>query len=541
MNRQQIVSDLALFLLGSPRIEHSGEAIHLHRRKALALLAYLAMTGRAHERDSLAALLWPDLDQSSARAALRRHLWTLNEALDNGIEADEETIRLGENAVWLDVASFRSLVAVCQTHGHPESAVCELCLKNLTNAADLYRGDLLAGFTIPDCSEFEEWQFFETEALRRDYASVLSRLVHFHSANRDFERAISYARRWLSLDPLREDVHRQLMQLYDWSGQRSAALRQYEVCAKLLQEELQVRPEVETTHLYEAIQSGGRQPLPFLEHGQPEVLYARSGDHYIAYQVYGEGPATLVWIAGFVTHLEHAWKEPRLVEFRNRLASVARLIVFDKRGRGLSDRAAGSPTAQEMAKDTLAVMDATGVQQGILLGTSEGGAIAALLAANYPDRVSALILYGAFVKGTRSPDYPWAPPPAFWDRWRETMVETWGKPQALHVFAPSLASDAHLQRWWAEFLRMGASPGDIASLLEIERNLDVRDVLSKIRVPTLVLHRRGDQAIRVGSGRYLAAHISDAKYVELEGDDHFWWVGDVDSLLAEIERFIRQI
>ncbi len=535
------MSDLALFLLGTPHIERNGEAIHLHRRKAVALLAYLVMTGRAHERDSLAALLWPDLDQSDGRAALRRHLWTLNEALDNGIEADEETIRLGENAIWLDVASFRNLLALCQTHGHPESAVCDLCLKNMTDATDLYHGDLLAGFTIPDCPEFEEWQFFETEALRRDYASVLSRLVRFHSANQDFEQAVSYAQRWLSLDPLREDVHRQLMQLYDWSGQRNAALRQYEVCTKLLQEELRVRPENETTRLYEAIHSGNRPPLPFLERNQPEVHYARSGDYYIAYQVYGEGPVALVWIAGFVTHLEHAWKEPRLVEFRNRLASVARLVVFDKRGRGLSDRVPGSPTAEEMVKDTLAVMDAAGVQRGILLGTSEGGAIAALLAATNPDRISGLILYGAFVKGTQSSDYPWAPPLAFWDRWQEMMVETWGKPQALHVFAPSLASDAQFQRWWAEFLRMGASPGDIVSILDIERGLDVRDALSQIQAPTLILHRRGDKAILVGSGRYLAAHIPNAKYVELDGEDHFWWVGDVDSLLAEIERFLGQI
>jgi len=329
------------------------------------------------------------------------------------------------------------------------------------------------------------------------------------------------------------------MQLYDWAGQRSAALRQYEVCIKLLQTEMQVQPEVATMQLHAAIQSGNHQPLTVLEHDEPEVLYARSGSQYIAYQVYGEGSITLIWIAGFVTHLEYAWKEPRLVAFRNKLASMARLVIFDKRGRGLSDRTAGAPTEQETVEDTLAVMDAAGIQRGILLGTSEGGAIAALLAAAHPERVSALILYGAFLKGTRSPDYPWAPPSTFWDLWQEEMVETWGKPQALHVFAPSMASDPHFQRWWAEFLRMGASPGDIVSIIEVEKSLDVRSSLPHIQAPTLVLHRRGDQAIRVGSGRYLAAHIPNARYVELDGEDHFWWVGDVDSLLAEIEWFIR--
>jgi two-component SAPR family response regulator len=183
--------------------------------------------------------------------------------LDNAIEADEETVRLGEDTISLDVAALRSLIAACQKHGHPDSVVCDLCLNNLTDAVDLYRGDFLAGFSIPDCPEFEEWQFFETEALRRDMASALSRLVLYHSAKRDFERAISYARRWLSLDPLQEDVHRQLMQLYDWAGQRSAALRQYEVCTKLLQTEMQVQPEAATIQLHAAIQAGNHQPRLF--------------------------------------------------------------------------------------------------------------------------------------------------------------------------------------------------------------------------------------------------------------------------------------
>ncbi|MCI0397987.1 MAG: alpha/beta fold hydrolase [Chloroflexi bacterium] len=531
---------MSLSLLGSPRVERNGLLITISRRKAIALLVYLAVTGRTHQRDALAALLWPEMDQSAARSALRRHLWALGKALGGAVKADQETAGLGDEAIWLDVAAFRGLLAACRTHGHPEMVVCERCLEKLSRAADLYHDDFLAGFTLSGCPEFDEWQFFQTEGLRRDCADLLARLVRVYSARHDFERAISHTRRWLALDPLQEHVHRQLMQLYDWSGQRNAGLRQYELCKQRLEEELGVRPEATTTWLYEAIRAGNRQPLPIAAQEQPDVQYARSSDHYIAYQVYGDAPPSLVWIAGFVTHLEHAWAEPGLVHFRNRLAACSRLVLFDKRGRGLSDRVARPPTALEMVGDTLAVMDAAGVQRGVLLGTSEGGGIAAQFAAAYPERVAALILYGAFVKGTRSADYPWAPPASFWDQWQKKMVESWGQPQALEVFAPSLAGDRHFRRWWAEFLRMGVSPGDLASLIEIQRHLDVRHALAEIEAPTLVLHRRGDRAVPVGSGRYLAAHIRNARYVELEGIDHFWWVGDANSLLAEIENFLRK-
>lgn len=532
---------LKLLFLGSLQIEFNDRKITFSRRKAVALLSYLVITGRPHQRDTLASMFWPEQEHSKARAALRRHLWTLNDKLGGLISADRESIEIQAEDIWNDVEAFRSLVSDCRTHGHPEKVVCEICIENLVHAADLYRDDFLIGFTLPDCPEFDAWQFFEDESLRRDSADILSKLVGVNSASHNFEKAITYARRWLALDPLREDVHRQLMQLYDWAGQRSAALRQFEVCRQILESELGIEPESKTIHLYETIRLGDHQTLPVVEYTPPETHYAQSGDHHIAYQIYGNGPVDLVWIAGFVTHLEVAWQEPALVEFRNHLASFSRLILFDKRGRGLSDRTARPPDVEEMVEDTLSVMDAANVQQAVILGSSEGGAVAASFGATHPERTRALILYGAFIKGARSDDFPWAPPDAFWEEWSDQMLHTWGQPQALKVFAPSKLDDGRFRKWWAEFLRTGASPGDITAILETQKDLDVRDALPAIKVPTLVLHRRGDQAVYVGSARYLAAHVPDAVYVELEGADHFWWIGETDTILEEIEQFISAL
>jgi predicted ATPase/DNA-binding SARP family transcriptional activator len=248
---------LALYLLGPPRVELDGEPIHIARRKAVALLAYLALTGGSHSRDSLATLLWPEYDQSSARANLRRALSLLNRTLGEGqLTADRETASLNPDAgLWLDVDQFRGLLSGCQDHDHPEVDICSECLDALAQAVDLYQGDFLAGFTLRDSPNFDEWQFFQTEGLQDELAGALERLVRCHSSQGEYEPAIGYARRWLALDPLHEPIHRHLMQLYARSGHRAAALRQYEECVRILDAELGLSPSEETTSLYEQIRT----------------------------------------------------------------------------------------------------------------------------------------------------------------------------------------------------------------------------------------------------------------------------------------------
>jgi DNA-binding SARP family transcriptional activator/predicted negative regulator of RcsB-dependent stress response len=267
------MSRLALYLLGPPRIEHDGVPIKVDTRKAIALLAYLAVTGESHRRASLINLLWPEYDGSRGRAALRRTLYALNKALAGGwLDANREEIGLHPAAdVWLDVDQFRRHLAGCQTHGHPATQVCPACVVPLTKAAALYRGDFLTGFGLKDSYNFDDWQFFQTDALRRELAGALERLVHWHSAQREFDPAVAYARRWLVLDPLDEQVHNELMRLYAWSGQRSAALCQYEECVRILQDQLGAPPEEPTTELYRAIKEGHTPPVP-PTHPLPDLL-----------------------------------------------------------------------------------------------------------------------------------------------------------------------------------------------------------------------------------------------------------------------------
>ncbi|MEJ2209871.1 MAG: tetratricopeptide repeat protein [Anaerolineae bacterium] len=237
--------------------------------KAMALLAYLAVSGQAHSREALATLFWPEYDRARAFANLRRTLWLLNKALGKAwLDVNAETARFRHEAgVWLDVTAFRDYLAACPTGGQTGAEVCPTCLKSLAEAATLYRDDFMAGFTLPDCPVFDEWQFFEREGLRAELAGALQRLAHCHAARHEYAPAIAHARRWLALDPLQEAAHRQLMRLYAWDGQRAAALRQYQECARILEEELGGQPEEATIRLNEDIQVG-RPPAPSGEPGQ---------------------------------------------------------------------------------------------------------------------------------------------------------------------------------------------------------------------------------------------------------------------------------
>ena len=256
------MSQLTLHLLGAPGIARDGAPVAVDTRKATALLAYLAVTGRSHAREALAALLWPEYDDEHARAALRRTLSTLRAALGAPhLTIDRDTVSLIPGAgLWVDVTEFRARLAACRTHGHPAADVCHACLAPLAEAAALYRDDFLAGFTLRDSAEFDDWQFMQAETLRGELVEALEKLARGQSARGDFAGALVSARRWLALDPLREEAHRQVMRLYAWADQRNAALRQYRECVRILEQELGVAPLAETTELYEAIKGNRLSP-----------------------------------------------------------------------------------------------------------------------------------------------------------------------------------------------------------------------------------------------------------------------------------------
>lgn len=273
----------------------------------------------------------------------------------------------------------------------------------------------------------------------------------------------------------------------------------------------------------------------------PETRYAKSGDINIAYQVLGAGPIDLIFVPGWVSHLEYSWEEPSFARIYRQLASFSRLILFDKRGTGLSDQSMGFPTLEQRMDDVRAVMQAVGSERAVVFGASEGGNMAMLFAATYPEHTIALITFGVFAKRVYDPEYPWAPTPQQRQKFYDALENDWGGPIGIEDLAPSMANDERFRQWWASYQRRSASPSAALALAKHNTSIDVRNVLPAIRVPTLVLHRIDDRDSNIEEGRYIAARIPNARLVELPGDDHLWFVGDQDSLLNEIRSFVEQL
>ena len=273
----------------------------------------------------------------------------------------------------------------------------------------------------------------------------------------------------------------------------------------------------------------------------PPTQYAKSGDSSIAYQVVGDGPIDLVLVLGFATHLELQWEMPPIARFLERISSFSRLILFDKRGTGLSDPVTEVPTLEQRIDDVRAVMDAAGSKRAALFGVSEGGPMSALFAATHPDRVTALVLHGAMGRTTEAPDYPWASPAeALRESAAEFIAPYWGRqPEGImELFAPSLVGEPQALELTARFERSAASPAMVQQIFEMFLDIDVRAILPTIHVPTLVVHRRGDRVVNRRAGKELAAQIQGARYVELPGIDHLPWAGDAEGVLGEIEEFL---
>jgi class 3 adenylate cyclase len=254
--------------------------------------------------------------------------------------------------------------------------------------------------------------------------------------------------------------------------------------------------------------------------------------------VVGEGDVDVILIPQWLSNIEDYWEHPAAAYFLRRIASFSRLIMFDKRGTGLSDTVPDTQPLEERMDDVLAVMDAVGSERAVLFGPSEGGPMAALFAATYPERCVSLILYGSLARWLQADDYPEGRPPAVVAAFGKAWIDGWGSGGSLRVLAPSLAHDDGFRRWWGRFERHSVRPGMVGPILDTINALDIRPVLPAIKVPTLILHRRGDRLVDVANARYLASHIPSARYVELPGDDHIFFAGNSDALLDEIEEFV---
>jgi len=522
-------------LLGSPRVRVHGRAVPLRLRKGLALLAFCACAKGPVSRDALAELLWPESAAGQGRTRLRRTLHRLGQALgSNPLAGDNDYICVNDDVELVTDA----LVFETQAEEALACAADAACTAALRAAVEAYTGDFMQGFVLPDCDDFTDWQAERGRVLRQLHVELLERLVAACRRDRDTQAALAYMRRLLAIEPAEELFHRLMIELLIESGRHGAALGQYEVCKRMLRQELDVEPTEQTCALVQGLNIATETAAAV---ALPRTHYTASGNAHIAYQVLGEGPPDIVLIPGFVSHLEQCWMEPLLAEFLERLGSMARLILLDRRGIGLSDRTAGPPNAESTMIDIEAVMDAVGTGRAILFGVSEGGAMALKFAHAVPERVRALVLFGTMARGMKGPDYPWALDRAGFDAWLDRMVATWGGPSGIRMFAPGMADDPALRDWWARTLRLGSSPGAMRAVLEALRDLDVRDLLPEIDVPALVMHREDDRAIRVEAGRQIAEALPDSVWVRLPGDDHWPWIGETEPVLGAIEPFVSAL
>ncbi|YBV94588.1 alpha/beta fold hydrolase (plasmid) [Phyllobacteriaceae bacterium JZ32] len=504
-------------LLGYPRLEIDGRAVDFRLQKGLALIAFLAEARAPVTREALSALLWPDLEAEAARARLRRTLHQLRGAVGQDIvSADRISVRLDPApGISIDSAAFE---AACNRN-------------QFADAVRLYESDFLAGLSLAGCEEFDDWAFFRREALRSRFVQALERLVEQGFAAGDARASLPPALRLVGLDPFSEVAHRHVMRAHILIGDRAAAERQYETCRRLLADELGVSVDPETTAVLATAE----------KIHIPQTQYAARNDIHLAYQTVGTGALDIVWMPGFVSHVERAWDEPHARQFLMKLSSLGRLVFFDRRGVGLSDRIGSPPTIEATAEDLLTVLDAIKSRRALLIGASEGGPACIRFAAGWPERLAGLVLYGSLARGSWSKDYPFVLNRAQYDVWLKQLVSQWGGPMEIETFAPGLAEDPQARSWWAGLLRAASSPGAIKGVLEALRDTDVRTLLPSIRVPTLVLHRRGDRAVRFEAGRHLAEAIPGARFVELEGDDHWAWAGDQDTLIQKIRMFAARL
>ncbi|SAL37989.1 alpha/beta hydrolase [Caballeronia arvi] len=514
---------MALFsvrTLGFPEIRRDGQLCQLALRKGLALLVYLAEAKTSVGRDTFAAMLWPEDREEVVRARLRRLLHRLQLTLgDDVLTIDRSTIRWSQS-IDLQVDSQRFEQA-CD-RGEYERACRE------------YSGDFLEGFSPGDCPQFDEWAFFRREALRGRAIQALERVVHDKNAAGDHAAAAAHAGRLVGFDPLSEVYGRHLIRNLLLAGDRAAARRHLDALTQRLHDELRVAPEAETRALLNASAT-----VPVEE--PPSTRYASGGGVHLAFQTYGEGRIDILLLPGFVSHVERAWEEPRCRAFLSALAGMGRLILLDRRGIGLSDRVGFNPGVDATAQDIGTVLDAAGSRRVVLFGASEGGPACIRFAVDHPDRVAGLILFGSLAKGTATQDYPHALHASQYDAWLRQLIAVWGGPSGIETFAPSLSGDLQARAWWAGMLRAASSPGAIKGVLEALRDMDVRHLLGRVSIPTLVLHRHDDRAVRIGAGRHLASHIAHACFVELDGADHWVFAGDQRPVLDNVTRFVESL
>jgi DNA-binding SARP family transcriptional activator/class 3 adenylate cyclase len=532
-------------ILGPLEVDDGAAPVGLGGAKQRALLALLLLNPNLTvAADRLIDELWGDSPPESARKMVQIYVSQLRKVLPADTlrtHASGYSLQIGDEE--LDLARFREMAA--EGRDALAAGEAERASELLHAALAMWRGPALAEFD----EHFARIEGARVEELRlaaleeridadlelgrhADLVAELELLVHQH--------------------PERERLRAQHMLALYRCGRQGDALDTYRQGRRVLDEELGLLPSSALRELEEQIlrqdpalapprTSAPTVPPSPVPRPQTTTRYAMNGDISLGYQVFGDGELELLLTTGWVLPMELAWDDPAYVRFLERLGSFARVLLWDKRGTGLSDRFAPGdlPTFDERVSDLLAVMDAAGFERPALFGLSEGALLSCLFAAKHPERTRSLALYGGWARTIVAPDYPWGPTHEQFDGFVNAVTATWADATPLlRLWAADVQEDTALRAWWTRALHLGASPGAAVQWLRLTAEYDIRGALPSITVPTLVVHRSDDAIIPVVHGRYLANHIPGAKYVELPGANHLWWVGDHEQVLEPVQQFL---
>jgi DNA-binding SARP family transcriptional activator/pimeloyl-ACP methyl ester carboxylesterase len=529
-------------VLGPMRAEHDGQELGIGGPKQRLVLAILlSRVNEVVSTDRLVDDVWSDHSPSTARQTVQAYVSTLRGVLEPCrpgtlvARTPGYIVRLDEAS--FDVLRFEHLAgqgrALATTD--PETAAVVLRQAEAMWDGDAY-GDLTGvSCLVPEVRRLHELRIATIEA-RIDTELSVGR----HAA------VIPELEALVDAHPLRESLRGQLMIALYRSGRQAEALRVYQRTRHVLGEELGIEPTLELQRLEELIllhdKSLAANPYS-VSPVVPEVHYTSTPDGVsVAHYSVGTQTPDLLYIPGWVSNIETIWEHELSSRLLLGFASFSRLICFDKRGTGLSDRVppGALPNLETRASDIQTVLDAEGSETAVLFGVSEGGPLGAFFAATYPERTTALILYGSYATRQPSPDYPWAPSPEARARWLDFIEREWGGEADLRTLAPSMQDDDEFRTWWSRYLRSGASPSAVAALGKMNTEIDIRDITASIDTPTLVMHRTGDRDNPIEGGRWLARHIPGAQLVEFDGNDHMPQINS-HQILETTRRFIQEL
>lgn len=526
---------LELQVFGVPVAVVHGHETRLPLKRAYALLAYLGFNGGPAPRAHLAAMLWPNADETQGRTRLRRLVYAIEDEVGSRVlSSDNDGLALIAQSIEIDALRFAQFSRRAVATATFDDATLQEAREWVARA----RRPLLQGIALGS-EIFDDWLTAASIEHERLLARLLARLIDALGKRREFASALELAELLIALDVYCEPSHVLLMQLHALQGHSAGVEAAYARCAEVLRAEFGIKPGPHTERAYlRTTQDLKRLASHWAQ--RPGVHFAEGELGAVAYTTLGTGDQTLVICPGFVCHIEIALEHPAFRAFVEALADRFQVILFDRRGVGLSERLGATSTPAAMAADIAAILDHADVPRAWLFGSSEGGLGAMRLAVDRPELVQGLCLFGSLARGSAAPDYPWALPASAYDVWLQRLIAGWGGPVGIETFAPSGKDDPALRAWWARLVRHAASPGGLETILGGLRDADLRADLARIGVPTLVMHRRGDRAVRFEAGEHLAQSIPGAVWLPLEGTDHFWWCGDSAPVIQAILNFAAQ-